>query len=87
MEEQRITAKEVTGPVNMGNLNEFTIHELAETVPRMIGDTSRLAMKPLLQDDRSKVRRISCQDDTGMGSRCAAIRWIGKNNRDLSWNH
>jgi UDP-glucuronate decarboxylase len=41
----------VTGPINMGNPVEFTIRELAETVLRMVGGSSRLVRKPLPQDD------------------------------------
>jgi len=43
--------KEVTGPINMGNPNEFTIKELAETVLKMVGGQSKLIFKPLPQDD------------------------------------
>jgi len=43
--------KGVTGPINMGNPNEFTIKELAETVLKMIGGKSKLIFKPLPQDD------------------------------------
>ncbi|MCP3720357.1 SDR family oxidoreductase [Paraburkholderia sp. CNPSo 3281] len=42
---------EVTGPVNMGNPNEFTIKELAETVLEMVGGHSKLVFKPLPSDD------------------------------------
>lgn len=42
---------EVTGPINLGNPIEFTIRELAETVLRMVGGSSRLVLKPLPQDD------------------------------------
>lgn len=42
---------EVTGPINMGNPREFTIRELAETVLRMVGGSSRLVLRPLPQDD------------------------------------
>ncbi len=45
------TPDEFTGPVNLGNPGEFTILELAETVIRMTGSTSRLAFKPLPADD------------------------------------
>ena len=40
-----------TGPVNMGNPEEFTIRQLAETVIRMTGSRSRLIYRPLPQDD------------------------------------
>lgn len=41
----------VTGPVNIGNPAEFTILELAETVLRLVGGSSRLIRMPLPQDD------------------------------------
>lgn len=41
----------VTGPINLGNPVEFSIRELAETVLRMVGGSSRLVLKPLPQDD------------------------------------
>lgn len=40
-----------TGPVNLGNPGEFSIRELAETVITMTGSRSRMAFKPLPQDD------------------------------------
>ena len=40
-----------TGPVNMGNAEEFTIRQLAETVIRMTGSRSRIIYRPLPQDD------------------------------------
>jgi UDP-glucuronate decarboxylase len=43
--------KDVTGPINLGNPDEFTILELAETVLRMVGGPSRVIMMPLPQDD------------------------------------
>ena len=43
--------KGVTGPVNIGNPGEFTIRELAEIVIEMTGAKSRLAARPLPQDD------------------------------------
>lgn len=45
------STKDVTGPINMGNPGEFTIHELAETVLEMVGGKSKLIMMPLPQDD------------------------------------
>lgn len=39
------------GPVNLGNPNEFTIRELAETVLRLTGSRSELIFKPLPADD------------------------------------
>lgn len=45
------TSAEVTGPINMGNPNEFTIRELAESVIQLTGSKSRLVNRPLPQDD------------------------------------
>ncbi len=42
---------EVTGPINLGNPNEFTIHELAEKVIALTGSTSELIFHDLPQDD------------------------------------
>lgn len=40
-----------TGPVNIGNPAEFTMIELAETVLRLVGGSSKLVFQPLPQDD------------------------------------
>jgi UDP-glucuronate decarboxylase len=40
-----------TGPVNLGNPNEFTIRQLAETVLKLTGSSSALIEKPLPEDD------------------------------------
>jgi len=45
------TSDEITGPINVGNPNEFTIKQLAETVLKMVGGKSKLVFKPLPQDD------------------------------------
>lgn len=45
------TPDDVTGPINLGNPGEFTILELAETVIRLTGSTSKIVFKPLPQDD------------------------------------
>jgi len=45
------TSSGFTGPVNLGNPVEFTMLELAENVMRMTGSKSKLAFKPLPQDD------------------------------------
>jgi UDP-glucuronate decarboxylase len=42
---------EVTGPVNLGNPNEFTIKQLAEKVIELTGSSSELIYEPLPQDD------------------------------------
>lgn len=42
---------EVTGPVNIGNPNEFTILELAELIKAKLGSESEIVMRPLPNDD------------------------------------
>lgn len=42
---------EVTGPMNLGNPDEFTILELAQQVIAMTGSSSRIVYLPLPQDD------------------------------------
>jgi UDP-glucuronate decarboxylase len=42
---------ELTGPVNLGNPNEFTIAELAERVIATTGSKSEIVRKPLPADD------------------------------------
>lgn len=58
------TGPEVTGPVNLGNPNEFTILELAEKVLRITGSTSRIVHHDLPQDDpRQRKPDISLAKD------------------------
>lgn len=45
------TANEVTGPVNIGNPEEFTILELAEKIIEMTNSSSKIIFTPLPQDD------------------------------------
>ncbi len=45
------TPSEVTGPINIGNPNEFTILELAELVIEMTGTKSKIKFEPLPSDD------------------------------------
>jgi UDP-glucuronate decarboxylase len=40
-----------TGPVNVGNPDEFTILELAQLVIRLTGSKSRIEFRPLPEDD------------------------------------
>ncbi len=42
---------EITGPINLGNPNEFTMLELAEKVLSIVGGSSKLIFKELPQDD------------------------------------
>ncbi len=48
------TTEAVVGPVNLGNQEECTILELAETVLRLTGSKSRIVHKPLPQDDPAR---------------------------------
>jgi UDP-glucuronate decarboxylase len=45
------TPADFPGPVNIGNPNEFTIRELAQTVISLTGSRSKIVEKPLPQDD------------------------------------
>ncbi|MDR1871926.1 MAG: SDR family oxidoreductase [Deltaproteobacteria bacterium] len=45
------TSDTFTGPINIGNPNEFTIIELAELVQDIIGKKSKIIYKPLPMDD------------------------------------
>src|ERR671913_1494259 len=42
---------QITGPINIGNPNEFTVRELAEQVIRLTNSTSKIVEAPLPQDD------------------------------------
>jgi UDP-glucuronate decarboxylase len=45
------TPDEVTGPINLGNPNEFTIRQLAEQVIELTGSKSKIVYRPLPHDD------------------------------------
>jgi len=42
---------DVTGPINLGNPNEFSMRELAELVVRLTGSRSKIEFRPLPVDD------------------------------------
>jgi UDP-glucuronate decarboxylase len=44
-------ADEATGPINLGNPNEFTILELAQKTVELVGSDSKVVMKSLPEDD------------------------------------
>ncbi|MBP8980458.1 MAG: SDR family oxidoreductase [Syntrophobacterales bacterium] len=50
------SSEEIIGPVNLGNPTEFTIRELAESIVRLTGSSSRLVFRPLPQDDPTQRR-------------------------------
>ena len=45
------TGPNTSGPINVGNPNEFTILQLAETVKRLTNSDSAIILKPLPSDD------------------------------------
>ena len=45
------TPDDFTGPVNLGNPNEFTIHELARKVIELTASSSKIVFMPLPSDD------------------------------------
>jgi UDP-glucuronate decarboxylase len=45
------TLDDITGPINLGNPDEFTILELAEKIIKQTNSRSKLIFKPLPQDD------------------------------------
>jgi dTDP-glucose 4,6-dehydratase len=52
----RLMLSKEHGPVNIGNPSEMTIEEIATTIVRMTGSSSRIVYKPLPADD-PKVRK------------------------------
>jgi len=62
---------ELTGPVNIGNPNEFTMMELAEKVITLTGTKSKLVKMPLPPDDPSQR-----QPDIGLAKR--ELNWEPK---------
>ena len=45
------TPHEVTGPINIGNPNEFTMSELADLVTEIVGSNAGVGYRPLPSDD------------------------------------
>jgi UDP-glucuronate decarboxylase len=45
------TSNDFTGPVNIGNPDEFSILELASSIVSLTGSSSKIIHKPLPQDD------------------------------------
>ena len=52
----RLMESKENDPVNIGNPHEMTIEEIARTIIRMTGSTSKIVYRPLPEDD-PKVRR------------------------------
>lgn len=51
-----MNASEFSGPVNLGNPGEFTVKELAEKIIAATGSKSKIAYRPLPEDDPVKRR-------------------------------
>jgi UDP-glucuronate decarboxylase len=50
------TPDDVVGPFNLGNPEEFSVRELAETIIALIGSSSRIVHRPLPEDDPKQRR-------------------------------
>ena len=50
------TDKEVTGPINLGNPDEFTIGELAENILSLTNSKSKIVYRELPADDPTRRR-------------------------------
>ena len=61
------TAPEITGPINLGNPNEFTVLELAEMVRDLTGSKSEIVFRDLPQDDPTRRRPDISQAKTVLG--------------------
>jgi len=61
------SAPEVTGPINLGNPHELSIAEIAETIVRLTGSTSKLVFEPLPEDDPRQRRPDITQARTVLG--------------------
>jgi UDP-glucuronate decarboxylase len=58
------TGPEVTGPINLGNPAEFSMHQLAELVIELTGSRSKMEFRPLPQDDPKQRRPDITQAET-----------------------
>jgi len=47
----RLMASEHTGPINLGNPDEYTVLQLAETIRKMVNPEVKIRFEPLPQDD------------------------------------
>ncbi len=61
------TADDVTGPVNLGNPEEFAILDLAKAVIELTGSRSRIVHRPLPQDDPRQRRPDIAQAQRRLG--------------------
>ena len=75
------TPGDVTGPINIGNPNEFTIRELAEVVIELTGTKVRFSGPLLGRSAAASTRYCEGQGGIGMGTENAVAGWIGKDDR------
>ncbi len=52
----RLMNSEYTGPINLGNPDEYTILQLAEAIQKMVNPDAEIIFKPLPQDDPQRRR-------------------------------
>ncbi len=69
------TGDDFTGPINIGNPNEFTIQELAEKIVKLTNSNSQIIFKPLPEDDPK-------QRKPDISSAKEKINWEPKTNLD-----
>jgi UDP-glucuronate decarboxylase len=79
------TPDNVTGPVNLGNPVEFTIRQLAEQVIELTGASSKIAFRPLPQDDpRQRRPNISLAKDVLAGSQMCSYAMASRKRLRIS---
>ena len=64
----KLLLSDINAPVNIGNPEEITVRELAETIKRMVKSKSKIVFRPLPKDDPA-VR----QPDISLARR--ALKW------------
>jgi UDP-glucuronate decarboxylase len=63
----RTTRKEITGPINLGNPNEFTILELAVKVIELTKSKSKITYRPIPKDDPTRRKPDITEADRVLG--------------------
>ncbi len=58
---------DVTGPINLGNPNEFTMNQLAEQVLRLTGSSSTIEYLPLPSDDPTQRKPVITKAEEILG--------------------
>jgi dTDP-glucose 4,6-dehydratase len=80
----RLMLSNTNDPVNIGNPVEMTIKQIAETIIRMTGATSRIIYKPLPTDDQAAPpRHHACPHAARLGAESAARRGPREDDRVL----